>query len=120
MRLIFLNAFISGIILTSFNTMNNTINITDNTDELRFETPVGDKVAFIAYRWEHGKLALMHTEVPQALAGKGIASTLAKYAFKWANEQNKKVIVYCPFVAAYLKRHPEYNTLIDKDHAHNE
>lgn len=58
----------------------------------------------------------MHTDVPAALGNRGIASTLAKFALDWAKEQNKKVMVYCPFVAAYLKRHPEYNLLIDKNY----
>ena len=58
--------------------MNNTINITDNTHELRFETPVADGLAFISYRWEHGKLALMHTEVPEEAEGKGIAGRACK------------------------------------------
>jgi hypothetical protein len=39
--------------------------------------------------------------------GNGIASALAKFAFAYAGEQKKKVKVYCPFAAAYIKWHPE-------------
>jgi uncharacterized protein len=35
---------------------------------------------------------------------------------EWAREKGKRVMVYCPFVAAYLKRHPEYNDIVDKIH----
>ena len=54
----------------------------------------------------------MHTFVPESLNGKGLASELAKYALEWVKIHSKKAKVYCPFVAAYLKRHPEYNNLI--------
>ena len=56
----------------------------------------------------------MHTVVPEALSGKGHASALAHHALQWAKEHKKKVMVYCPFVAAYLKKHPEFNPLIDQ------
>jgi predicted GNAT family acetyltransferase len=96
--------------------MNNTLPITDNTQELRFETPVGNGLAFIAYRWEHGKLALMHTEVPEEAEGKGIASKLAKFAFEQAKQQQRKVLVFCPYISSYLMRHPEYSELVEKDY----
>ena len=96
--------------------MNNTINITDNTNELRFETPVETGIAFISYRWEHGKLALMHTEVPEAAEGKGIAGELVKFAFEQAKQQQRKVLIFCPYISVYLKRHPEYNKLVEKDY----
>jgi len=60
-----------------------------------------------------GDIAFMHTEVPEVLSGKGIAGALAVYAFKYAKENNLPVIVYCPFVKTYLKRHPEYNVQLD-------
>jgi predicted GNAT family acetyltransferase len=58
----------------------------------------------------------MHTEVPVSMRGKGIASVLAEYAFQFAKENNRKVMVYCPFVAAYLKRHPELKEQLDKEY----
>lgn len=96
--------------------MNNTINITDNTNELRFEAPVGDSFAFISYRWEHGKLALMHTEVPEEAEGNGIASQLVQFAFDQAKQQQRKVLVFCPYVSAWLNRHPEYRESVEKDY----
>jgi len=54
----------------------------------------------------------MHTEVPLKLEGKGIASALAHYSLEWAKENNIKAKVLCPFVAIYLKRHPEYNEIV--------
>ena len=94
------------------------ITVTNNTQQQQFEIKTEDQVAFLQYRFYKNDVALMHTEVPKALEGKGIGSALAKHAFEWAKEQNKKVIVYCPFVAVYLKRHPEYDPLVDKNYAH--
>ena len=36
----------------------------------------------------------------------------------YAKQHNMPVMVYCPFVAAYLKRHPEYNEMVDKNYTH--
>ena len=89
--------------------------VINNTAQQQFEIHAEDNVAVLVYRFYKNDIALMHTDVPAALGNRGIASTLAKFALDWAKEQNKKVMVYCPFVAAYLKRHPEYNLLIDKN-----
>lgn len=96
--------------------MNSTLHITDNSNEFRFETPVGNALAFINYRWEHGKLALMHTEVPEEAEGKGIAGELTKFALAQAQLQQRRVLVFCPYISAYLKRHPEYKELVEKDY----
>jgi hypothetical protein len=57
-------------------------------------------------------LELLETEVPEALRGKGMASSLAKTALEWARENHMKVDVVCPSVAGYLKTHPEYSDLV--------
>ena len=86
--------------------------ILNNDKQQQFQVMESDDLAYLEYRWLHKDLALMHTYVPESLAGKGLASALAQYAFEYAKENNLKVIVYCPFVAAYLKRHPVYNFLV--------
>lgn len=88
--------------------------IVNNTQNQHFEMAVDNDIAFIEYRWYHGNLALMHTQVPEAAQGKGVAGALANYAFNYAKENNLKVMVYCPYVAVWLKRHPEYADLVDK------
>ena len=96
--------------------MNQSYTVNNNELSQRFEIHEGDEVAFLEYRYFKNDLALMHTFVPQQLEGMGIASTLAHYALEWAKEHEKAVIVYCPFVAAYLKRHTEYNNMIVKNY----
>ncbi len=90
--------------------------VINNEIELQFEIHAADEVAYLEYRFYKKDIALMHTVVPDSLSGKGMASALAHHALEWAKEHGKPVMVYCPFVAAYLKRHPEYNGLIDKQY----
>ena len=90
-------------------------NIIHNKQNMRFEILIDDQKAFLEDRMKGNDIAFMHTEVPESLSGKGIASVLAVYAFKYAKENNLPVIVYCPFVKTFLKRHPEYNVQLDHE-----
>ncbi len=78
----------------------------------RFELERDGQVASLQYTVAGHVLALLHTEIPEALRGSGIASTLAQTALDWAREHHMKVDVVCPFVAAFLVTHPEYSDLI--------
>jgi predicted GNAT family acetyltransferase len=54
----------------------------------------------------------VHTEVPAALAGHGIAAALAKFALDNARERGMDVVPKCAYVAAWIKRHPDYADLV--------
>jgi predicted GNAT family acetyltransferase len=78
----------------------------------RFVADVGGQAAYITYR-EHEEhvLELDHTYVPPAARGGGTASQLTARALEYARERGYRVIPSCPFVAAYMNRHPEYQDL---------
>ena len=78
----------------------------------RFELERDGHVASLQYTVAGHVLALLHTEIPDALRGSGIASTLAQTALDWARDHHLKVDVVCPFVAAFLETHPEYSELV--------
>ncbi|HET6933382.1 MAG TPA: GNAT family N-acetyltransferase [Candidatus Angelobacter sp.] len=78
----------------------------------RFELEREGHVAYLEYALAAGVLQLIHTEVPEALRGQGLASELAQSALDWAREHKVKVDVICESVAGYLERHPEYSDLI--------
>lgn len=78
----------------------------------RFEFEQDGQVAWLEYNLAGNILQLIHTEVPEALRGKGVAATLAQSAFEWAREHHVKVDVICDVVLAYLKGHPEYEDLV--------
>ncbi|MCW3465530.1 GNAT family N-acetyltransferase [Chitinophaga nivalis] len=88
------------------------LTIRNNTDLQQFETTVEGHTALIAYELFPGGIAYVHTEVPEALEGRGIAGQLAKYVLEYARENHLKVKPLCPYVNAYMKRHPEYNDLL--------
>ncbi len=78
----------------------------------RFELERDGHVASLQYTVAGHVLALLHSEIPEALRGSGVASTLAQTAFDWARDHHMKVDVVCPFVAAFLETHPENSDLV--------
>lgn len=88
------------------------VNIVDNSAEKRYETTVNGKLAHLKYMPAGSSRALVHTEVPSELEGQGIGSALAKFALEDARENDRTVIVTCPFVIGYLRRHPEYQDVV--------
>ena len=87
--------------------------VVNNKKLFRFEILLPDgEYAILEYRWLKGSMVLMHTFVPVSGRGKGVGAALVKYVLDYAREQNLTIIVYCPFVAKYMKAHPEYNDLV--------
>jgi predicted GNAT family acetyltransferase len=78
----------------------------------RFELEEAGQVAWLEYNLGDGVLQLIHTEVPPALRGKGIAGELARSALELARERGLKVDVICPSVTEYVNKHPEYADLV--------
>lgn len=87
--------------------------IIDNVAEHRFEARLGQDVAFAEYRMEAGRMELPHTVVPDAFAGKGVASALARHAFDHARARSLTVIPTCSFMAGWVKKHPEFHDIVD-------
>jgi uncharacterized protein len=96
--------------------MENEIKIINNEARHRFETPAGDDLAYLEYGWHKGDIALMHSFVPESGRGKGLAAELAKFALEYVKEKKLRLMVYCPYVIRYMKEHPEYNVLLDKQY----
>jgi predicted GNAT family acetyltransferase len=91
-----------------------TLDIRDNPERRRFEADLGNgSFAFAEYLLRPGKITFTHTEVPPAHEGKGIGSALIRHALGEARKRNLKVIPVCPFFAAYMRRHPEVQDLLD-------
>ncbi|MFL5961718.1 MAG: GNAT family N-acetyltransferase [Gaiellaceae bacterium] len=87
--------------------------VTDRPNELRYEIEVDGEVAgFLMYRREDGVLELVHTDVDPKWEGKGVGAALVQGALDDVRARELKVRPYCPFVAAYIRRHPEYDDLV--------
>lgn len=81
----------------------------------RFEVALGDELAYLEYRRDGNRIALMHTDVPPAFEGRGVGSRLARAAMDHARQARLRVLVFCPFVRAWVQRHPEYADLVVRD-----
>ncbi|MDT4902283.1 MAG: uncharacterized protein QOH52_299 [Pseudonocardiales bacterium] len=90
------------------------IKVADNPQRNRYEASVDDQPAgFAAYRREDDRIVFTHTEIDSAFEGKGVGSTLARAALDDVRRQGKIVVPLCPFVAAFIGKHPEYVDLVD-------
>jgi uncharacterized protein len=86
-------------------------NVGDNTERQRFEIEADGHVAFSNYSRAGNVLTILHTEVPKALEGRGIGSSLTRGVLDTARSQGLKVDALCPFAKGYIERHPEYADL---------
>lgn len=68
--------------------------------------------AFIDYAEPDGDLALLHTEVPEALKGRGVAAGLVERTLEYAEQHGRKIVPRCTYVISFLKRHPEWNRVV--------
>jgi uncharacterized protein len=92
--------------------------VQDNPQELRYEAlQDGEPVGLIRYRVEPGVVVLVHTEVDEAVEGTGVGSRLVRGALDDIRARGLRLVPVCPFVAAYLRRHPEYADLVGVDPA---
>jgi predicted GNAT family acetyltransferase len=87
------------------------LKVIDNKEKERFEIDLDGKTALIDYSEQNGVIAMTHTEVPPEFEGKGVGSKLVKGALEIVKNDGKRVRPLCTFVAAYIKRHPEYESL---------
>jgi uncharacterized protein len=93
--------------------MSDEFNVRDNPEERRYEARLGSEVVgYIAYRFEPGRMTLVHTEVDPAFEGQGIASRLVAGALDDIRDRELSLVPVCPFVRSYLQRHPEHADLV--------
>jgi uncharacterized protein len=86
--------------------------VRNNKAEQEYELDVCGHRALAAYQREGDRIVFTHTLVPPAIEGKGVGSKLIRAALDSARDQGLKVVAQCPFVAAYIERHPEYRDLL--------
>ncbi len=86
-----------------------------NAPQHRFEMKVGDYTAIIEYKQKENRIALIHTEVPPELEGQGAATAIIEKTLDYIEKNNFKLIPLCPLVVAYIKRHPDWKRILDKE-----
>jgi len=86
--------------------------VRNNEAQHQYELEVEGQLAIAAYRLRPGRITFTHTEVPDALEGRGIGSKLVRAALDDARAQGLKVVPACPFVKHYMEKHPEVQDLL--------
>src|SRR5262249_33326860 len=94
----------------------NNLKIENNEGAQRWEAHVDQHLAVAEYRRRKDMIFFIHTEVPRELEGQGVASKLVKTALDDARPQHLAVVPFCPFVASYIRRHPDYKALVHPDY----
>ncbi len=90
-----------------------THDIRNNERQSQFETTIDGHTGYIAYDLEEpDRIVFTHTLVPPELEGRGIASAIAQHALDDARAKHLKVVPQCPYVASFIKRHPESEDLL--------
>jgi predicted GNAT family acetyltransferase len=81
----------------------------------RFEFEENGEVAYLQFDLDGSEwMTLWHTEVPQALRGRGVADMLARTALEYARDHKLKLDVICPLVLNFIDKNPEFKRLVGK------
>lgn len=89
--------------------------VTLNETDSRFEVPTKDGIAYIDYRWSSEILMLLYIFVPVSFRGKGISSVLLEHVLNYAIEKKVQIKVFCPYIAKYIRLHPEHQVLLSTE-----
>ena len=91
------------------------VEVTRNEEKEQWEAHAGGETGVLTYSEMDGKLYLLHTEVPEAMEGQGIAGRLVRTALDHAREKGQKVVPFCPFARSWIRRHQEYADLMAEE-----
>ena len=84
------------------------LSVVDVPDARRFEARLGSqRIGYTKYVIREDAIAVIHTEIDPSFEGKGYGSQLAKAVLNDVTARGVRVIVHCPFIAAYVRRHPD-------------
>lgn len=91
-------------------------NMTDDVKDCpalsRFEMDVNGATVFVTYTLSQSVPTLLHLEVPRALEGHGVATRFTKALLELLRAEKRKAVVICPFIAAFIRKNPEYGDVL--------
>lgn len=95
------------------------LTVVDAPDRRRFEGYLdGELVGVVEYIPLPGKIIATHTEVEPAYEGQGVGSQLVAQVLDRLRAEERLVQPLCPYVTAWLRRHPEYADVVDTSTPH--
>lgn len=87
------------------------LEIINNPAENRFEVWVDGQLAKLDYREDGDTIVMTHVGVPPEFRGHGLAAVITKAGLEYAKKKSLRVIPMCSYVAAYIRRNPQYAEL---------
>jgi len=91
--------------------------VIDNPEAGQYELHVaGERVGVASYTRNGNVIVLPHTAIEPRFEGRGFGSTLIADVLDRARAAGEQVVPRCPFVAAYIRKHPEYAELVPAEH----
>ena len=88
------------------------IPVIKNDDKKRFEIEVNGHFAFIDFKENDQTISLIHTETEPELQGTGAATAVVEKTLDYLKQNGKTLLPYCPYVFAYIKKHPEWKAIV--------
>ncbi|TDQ79663.1 GNAT family N-acetyltransferase [Sphingobacterium yanglingense] len=89
------------------------IPLVKNDLDHRFEINVNGHLAFIDFKETRSRIALIHTEAAPELKGTGAAAAVVEKTLLFIEQDGRKLMPYCPYVFAYIKKNPEWKRIVD-------
>jgi predicted GNAT family acetyltransferase len=87
--------------------------VTNHPDRHRYVIDVdGAEAGYSEYFLKPGVVVFTHTVVDPAFGGQGVGSTLARGVLDDSRAQGLRVVPQCPFIHAFIDKHPEYADLV--------
>lgn len=86
-----------------------------NEERKRFEIEIEGHYAFINYKEDGHQITLVHTETDPKLSGKGTTTAVLEKILLYLKNNKLSFTPFCPFVFTYIKKHPEWKYLVDKE-----
>jgi uncharacterized protein len=87
--------------------------VTDHPEAARYELNDGSNLIGVAeYQLRRGSIIFTHTKVSDAYEGQGAGGQLAREALDDARRRGLRVVAWCPFIAGWIERHPDYADLL--------
>jgi len=97
------------------------IPLNKNENKKRFEIEINGHFAFIDFVETENQISLIHTEAEPELAGTGAATAVVEKTLEYIKKSNKLLLPFCPYVFAYIRKHPEWKAIVDEHfHTYNQ
>ena len=91
------------------------LDVIHNKAEQRFEVWIENSLSKLDYIRDGNTMVMTHVGVPFELRNRGIAGRITQAGLDYAKENSLRVVPMCSYVAAYIRRHPQYNRLIKQN-----